>query len=886
MSLFCDESDLISESDVEQKLVWPMLTGAVPAGFGYSPAEIRTKNDIRKLVIGKGAEEKLYYPDYVIIFAGLPLIIVEVKKPGESIAEAMREARLYAAELNALFPSGLNPCKRILVTNGGKIVSGPSDTVERDCSVLFQEIDPANLKYAGLVERLCRETNLRAATPLLSRFKGKSYHRPATLLGGKSVRDEEIGHNTFGATLALEYRHLFNPRTYEDRAFIAKHAYITSKRRERYAEPIDTVIRAAIPPSIAHAKTLKSSSAPAEMIDKLRQAKDLEREVLLLVGSVGSGKTTFVDHLREVALPKDVRDSTVWVRLNLNDAPLDQQIYSWVTDGIITGLKSSMPETDFDEPALLLKVHGVELNRFKKALFLLDPASNEYKVRVTDKLISLQGDAMQTAQALARFVCGDRGKALILVFDNCDKQKRDEQLLMFQVAQWVRDQFRCLVFLPLRDVTYDNHRQSPPLDTALKDLVFRIEPPLFSEVLKRRILLAFDQMKSESSAVILSYYLPNGMKVEYAKTDQSLYLASILKSIFEYDRFIRRIISGLAGRDVRRAMEIFLEFCTSAHIEESEIFKIRHANGDYTLPFHLVSRVLLRMNRRFYDGDQSYLKNLFQCFPRDARPNHFTRVQIMQWLRARMRQPGPTGVRGYHKASAIIADLVPRGHDTNRIRADLLYFVKAGCVVAEHQGIDSVSDDDLVTLSPSGHVHLMLVENLDYLAACAEDIWFDKLEIAQRISGRIGRHGAHGHYMLKTTLLNANELINYLLAAEAEDPTRTAGYLNSAPDELKPLLSAIHESVLIERREQGYGKNWDGAAARYRKGQSFEGIVATIKDFGILVELEPGVVGLVSKAAIQTRTGKPLPAIMRGARIKVAVVSVLEHEFRMELELQ
>ena len=97
MSLFCDKADLITESDVEQKLVWPMLTTALPAGFGYSPAEIRTKNDIRKLVIGKGAE-KLYYPDYVIIFAGLPLIIGEVKKPGENIADAMREARLYAAE--------------------------------------------------------------------------------------------------------------------------------------------------------------------------------------------------------------------------------------------------------------------------------------------------------------------------------------------------------------------------------------------------------------------------------------------------------------------------------------------------------------------------------------------------------------------------------------------------------------------------------------------------------------------------------------------------------------------------------------------------------------------------------------------------------------------
>ena len=53
---------------------------------------------------------------------------------------------------------------------------------------------------------------------------------------------------------------------------------------------------------------------------------------------------------------------------------------------------------------------------------------------------------------------------------------------MFQAAQWLQNTFKCLVILPLRDETYDNHRNEPPLDTALKDLVFRIEPPLFQHV--------------------------------------------------------------------------------------------------------------------------------------------------------------------------------------------------------------------------------------------------------------------------------------------------------------------------------------------------------------------------------------------------------------------
>jgi hypothetical protein len=159
----------------------------------------------------------------------------------------------------------------------------------------------------------------------------------------------------------------------------------------------------------------------------------------------------------------------------------------------------------------------------------------------------LQRDVYVTASAMTRYLCNERGKVLIVVLDNCDKQKREQQLFMFQVAQWVKEQFRCLVFLPIRDVTYENHRLEPPLDTALKDLVFRIDPPRFTDVLKTRIDLAFKQMCEKSGEKTLHFHLSSGIKVEYPQTEQGYYLACILKSLFEYDKIIRQVLIGLAG---------------------------------------------------------------------------------------------------------------------------------------------------------------------------------------------------------------------------------------------------------------------------------------------------------------------------------------------------
>ena len=92
MSTYPSLGDLKTESDVEQKLIWPILTNALPLGLGFSPSDVFTKLSIRRLEIGKGKTKKLYYPDYLIVMAGLPVIVVEAKAVGEDLSIALHEA--------------------------------------------------------------------------------------------------------------------------------------------------------------------------------------------------------------------------------------------------------------------------------------------------------------------------------------------------------------------------------------------------------------------------------------------------------------------------------------------------------------------------------------------------------------------------------------------------------------------------------------------------------------------------------------------------------------------------------------------------------------------------------------------------------------------------
>ena len=82
---------------------------------------------------------------------------------------------------------------------------------------------------------------------------------------------------------------------------------------------------------------------------------------------------------------------------------------------------------------------------------------------MADELIRLHTDPIIFAQCFARYLCAGPGKLLVIVLDNCDKRTRDDQLTMFQVDQWVQREFRSLVILPLRDITFERHRHEPPL---------------------------------------------------------------------------------------------------------------------------------------------------------------------------------------------------------------------------------------------------------------------------------------------------------------------------------------------------------------------------------------------------------------------------------------
>jgi hypothetical protein len=429
--------DLNTESDVEQKFAWPLLTSLRPNGLAFPAAEVFTKPNIREFQIGKGASTKRYYPDYVVTVLGLPVVLLEAKKPGEDLATAAGECRLYAVELNACYPTGVNPCKFCIVTDGlvTQLRSWDSDAVLAQFALA--DIGPVTPSFGSFTRMLAAESLHSHAAHVHAAVKPARHFRALNLVGGQTVQNEQIAYNNFGRVLAANFQSIFDPASYEDRLKIVRNAYVGSPRKERYIGEIDRIIRNSSPTLISQAALIQDPANPTEITHRFQNLPSLRNRILLLVGSIGAGKSTFVDYLKDRGLPQELQEQSAWLRIDLNSAPVtSSEIYGWLRRRIITGIRETSPDINTLSLENLKKLYRQQLREFDEGEGALFPKDSEqYASRLADLLSKLKQNDFLTIQCLEQYLCTGRGRLLIIVLDNCDKRDRDQQLLMFQVAK-------------------------------------------------------------------------------------------------------------------------------------------------------------------------------------------------------------------------------------------------------------------------------------------------------------------------------------------------------------------------------------------------------------------------------------------------------------------
>lgn len=335
---------------------------------------------------------------------------------------------------------------------------------------------------------------------------------------------------------------------------------------------------------------------------------------------------------------------------------------------------------------------------------------------ISNELFKLSNDKRLFALRLARYVTADLRRPLIVAFDNVDRRESDQQLKIFQAAQWFRHQSGSFALLTLRDVTFERYKGEPPLDTFAQLNNFYIRPPRFSLVLQKRLKLAIDVGLAELTEVEQS--TSGGIRIRYSKEQLGEFLQTIYDALFVGDQQVGRIIDALAERDVRAALGMFARILASGHFDADQIIGIG-MTGSVKIDHDVLVKILMRADYRLYSEEAGFIRNIFWVPAETFAGNIFLSSEILGFF-AQSGTGGADKVTGYWRVEELVADLASMGFEEEEVRSGVDKLINWKMLVYDGEENQRPNDRDLIKITPSGYIHLKSLPHfIEYLSSIA-----------------------------------------------------------------------------------------------------------------------------------------------------------------------
>ena len=546
-TVIVDPAALATESDVEQKLLIPLLTGE--RYLGIPAAMIHTKEYLPPTTLDKvGRKVTGYYPDYSVWFHGLPMMIVEAKAPGIPTETGYREASLYARHLNQRFPPGVNPCSHVIATNGKELLYGSWDS-QPLLTLKAVDLHTGTASLEKLVA-FCFSSILEAAALGLSRrLRVPNVLVPFELLGGQAVLNAKRPLNSFAAELSPILRRYFSSTPQENIHEIAEKAYVSSNEITEYDRVLESLLKERLAfrqDSIVRPLSPSRHEEPAfaRVLSSFDRSRPLQGQLQIIQGPVGAGKSLFTRRYRDLLQQPVDAERTRWAFVDFNASTMSDVANAerWAFDSFVSSFRAENPTLDIYSPQAQRGIFASNIQKRRAVYEALENAAPEQAaVQKANDLAKWQDDPKEFAQGLATYILGSRHEILVAVMDNVDRLDLAGQLIAFNVTLAFMALTRCFTILQMRDETYERFKDKPPLDTYRSGITFHISPPRFIDVVKRRLELSLEYIASEASDT-QKYTLESGMRIAYPKSELGTFLGQLYIGLFERKHNISRVL--------------------------------------------------------------------------------------------------------------------------------------------------------------------------------------------------------------------------------------------------------------------------------------------------------------------------------------------------------
>ena len=437
-----------------------------------------------------------------------------------------------------------------------------------------------------------------------------------------------------------------------------------------------------------------------QVIDRVSTTQ--KNEFVVLVGTKGAGKTTFIDRFFRTVLPRQLANVCVVVKVNVADSDGDSAtLTTWLNTTLLAKVEDALfheaPPT-FEEIrgmfwglyCRLREGPGKPLYKKDKQAFDIDFGKEIERLR--------HEDPHQYVCHLIRHIVRSRKKIPCLIFDNTDHFTVEFQERVFQYARSIYEKELALVILPITDRTSWHLAQHGAVESFENEILY-LPTPSPKRVIERRIAFLQERIEQEPKQAGRGYFFSKGITLSIENISG---FAAALEKIFIETPNVGRVIDSLANRDIRKCLELACTIASSPYIEVKELLKAYVAGSALGVPPHKIKRATIKGNFDIYPEDQSkFVRNVFKTND-ESESSPLLGLRLLQFLSDARRGKG----QAFIEIEQLLRYFDAMHFERSTVMAWLDEFLGSGLCFAYDPTHVSIQDVDRLRLSPSGFQHL------------------------------------------------------------------------------------------------------------------------------------------------------------------------------------
>lgn len=714
---------------------------------------IFTEQDSRVKIVDRILREVLNYPlgsimtearsgqgflDYKLLIDGIPRLAIEAKRDGvdfqiecsysgrafmlngpvlkeKAIQEGIDQAIYYAAyqgiELSCLtngktwiiFRSNrLGDGKNVL--EGKAFVFSTLEGIKKEFKLFFELLSPdgiSDLRYRALFQE-AEGTQIRVKD---FGQAVKSEHEVKVVERENYSLDFDRVMNEFFSRLNADA----DPEMLRECFVETRESHAADQELCRISEDLVRRVRAL--------ETMQAE-ALTEIIEKVKITN--RHEFVILMGTKGAGKSTFVDRFFENVISDNLKSQCVVVRINVGVSDGDvNTIIDWLNHSLVEEcervLYNGRPSFEEIQGMFFFEYERLRDGAWSK---LYERDKDQFKI---DFGRHIEERREKRPNEYIKRMIGDitksRFKVPCIVFDNADHFSIDLQERVFQYARSIYEKEICLVILPITDKTSWQLSKQGAIQ-SFENQVLYLPVPSPRKIIEKRIKFLEKKLIS-NEGTRGNYFLSRGIKIEIPNLEK---FVKYLQKIFLADDQVARWIGHFANYDIRRCLDLTRDIVSSPHVQLEEFVKTwvsgKLGQGDAEIKKYKLKHALLKRIYNAYPvNNHSYIQNLFYITG-DLNTSPFLALRILRLLIDRKNERGDDS---YLLVDQILDYFSGMGVDRSITSKHLDLMLKKALVYSYDPTIINISDSRKLEISPSGLEHYYWALNdYDYLYIMAE----------------------------------------------------------------------------------------------------------------------------------------------------------------------